>query len=142
MKLNAVADRFISAKGPFQDIPVEVYDKFLLRYLQAYGITDAPYWIQMIRSSRDKAAKEQEKAQKQATAVPQQVPGQPQIIPGQPQLPPQQPGQQLQLPIQPPGQPGTTDMLQANGITPQPNPLEQIFNAQTQPPIPQIGGIQ
>jgi hypothetical protein len=57
MKLNAVADRFISDKGPFQNIPPEVFDKFLLLYLQRYGIHDAYYWVRAIREHRAKMAK-------------------------------------------------------------------------------------
>lgn len=56
MKLNSVADRFVSQKGPFANIPEEVYDKFLLKYLQAYGVTDAIYWVRAIREGRAKAA--------------------------------------------------------------------------------------
>jgi len=57
MKLNAVADRFVSGKGPFQNVPPEVYEKFLLLYLQKYGIHDAYYWVRAIRENRLKATK-------------------------------------------------------------------------------------
>jgi len=69
LKMNAIADRFLTQKGPFANIPEEVYDKFLLKYLLAYGITDAVYWVRARRKARleqEKAVKDQDSKEKEA----------------------------------------------------------------------------
>ena len=106
IKLNAVADRFVSQKGPFQNIPDAVYDRFLLKYLNAYGIHDAIYWIRAIRDNRAKLAK---------TPPPAETP------PVNPLLP---------APA-----PTGNEVLQSDQIAGnQPNPLESIINAESQLP--------
>lgn len=116
MKLNSVADRFVSEKGPFAQIPSEVYDKFLLKYLQGYGITDAPYWIKAIQEARSK--KEKVPAEANPQNPPIEVPG------GAPVTPPQ---------------PGTSPVMQSDqGAVAQPNPLEMIMGAGNLPPVENI----
>lgn len=105
MKMNALADRIVMNKGPFEAWPADVYDKFLLKYLPLYGVTDAPYWVRIIKEQRQKTEKEQDKIAKEA--VKQQQPPQP--------------------------QPGMMDMIQPDQIAAQPNPLEQILNAGAMP---------
>lgn len=123
MKLNSVADRFTSEKGPFADIPREVYDKFLLKYLQAYGVHDAIYWIRMIREERLKKEKENTPPDNKSGE------GQPDIagllgggagpvVPPRPQIP-------------------TQDVMQSDRVSAQPNPLAQIIaGTQALPPPP------
>ena len=115
MKLNALADRFMSQKGPFEMIPPEVYDKFLLRFLQTYGITDAPYWVRSIRDSREEAAKEEKKAAKETPPTPQ-------------------------MPVMPPQVPTMPMMQSDQGIVAQPDPLAQISQAQQMPIDPALLG--
>lgn len=115
IKLNSIADRFMTEKGPFANVPEEVYDKFLLKYLEAYGITDAIYWVRAKQEARAKA--------KLAETTPETKP------PVQPPAP-QVPGM------------GMVPTLQSDQIAMQPNPLEQILQAAApQPPqLPQ--GVQ
>lgn len=109
LKINAVADRFISGKGPFANIPQEVYEKFLLKYLQGYGVTDAIYWVRAIREARLKAAKP-----KVETPAPN---GEPPVVPEGPVVPPA---------VQ------TTPIIQSDQIAEQPAPLEQEIIVETQ----------
>lgn len=102
MQLSSVADRLSTQKGPFQNIPDSIYDKFLLKYFKAYGMHDAVYWIKEIKAARAKAAAEQKPA------------------------PEPQPKPQLQPPVAPTSVP----ILQSDQISNQPNPLEQLFNSQ------------
>jgi hypothetical protein len=107
MKLNAVADRFISDKGPFQNIPPEVFDKFLLLYLQRYGIHDAYYWVRAIREHRAKMAKN---------------PAQP-AASGGADLAEAMAGGGITQPI-----------VQSDRVANQVSPIEQINTAETMPP--------
>lgn len=115
MRLDKVADRFTSQKGPFQNIPNEVYDKFLLKYLQAYGVHDAMYWVRIIQEQR-KAAVEN-------------PPVQPPVAPAMPTAP------SLPAGVGSPGvQPNlssisTSPVMQSDqGFINQPNPLEVLQN--------------
>jgi hypothetical protein len=112
IKLNSVADRFMTEKGPFANIPEEVYDKFLYKFLQAYGITDAIYWVREIRKAR-LGAKQPEKPVEPATPV----------LPGAPAIPP-----------------AGIPTMQSDQVSAQPNPLEMITNAMqfTPPASPQL----
>jgi len=114
IKMNGIADRFVSQKGPFANIPPEVYDKFLLKYLQAYNITDAVYWVRMIREARQKNQKEAEQAA--AKTPPKLPPEVPQMPGGSPALPPT-----------------TVPTMQSDQVSAQPNPLEQLLNSQNLP---------
>jgi hypothetical protein len=110
MKMNAVADRFVSQKGPFANIPPEVYDKFLLDYLQAYGVTDAVYWIRLIKQAREKAPPPQP-----AQQTPPAGAGMPSLggaggAPGG-------------------GVPGMDVMQPDQGFVPQPDPISSLLNA-------------
>lgn len=107
LRLNAVADRFMTNKAPFNGIPNEVYDKFLLKFLQAYNIPDAIYWVRARRNARleleeaiKKKATEETKTTKETKA----------------------PGVE------------TTPTLQSDQISEQPNPIEAIAKAETTPP--------
>lgn len=129
MKFNTLADRFVSQKGPFEGIPPEVYDKFLLRFLQLYGITDAPYWIRTIKESRKELEKEQEKAASApaAPAMPE-IPAAAAVDPlaalggGAPQIP-------------------TAPIMQSDqGIVQQPDPLAAIMGSELMPPT-DLGGM-
>ena len=111
MKLNAVADRFASGKGAFQNIPNEVYEKFLLKYLQAYGVHDAIYWVRAIHEARAAAAKP-----KTEPTTPEPAPAD--LAAALPALAPTQP------------------TLQSDQVSEQPNPLAQIMAAETMPPAP------
>lgn len=114
MRMNAVADRFSAGKGPFANIPQEVFDQFLLKYLQINGFNDAVYWVRMIREARDKAQKD---VKKDAT----------------------NPGGENPTPenaIAPPTP--TEPVMQPDQIATQPNPLAQILAAGTTPPPPQV----
>lgn len=117
IKLNAVADRFMTEKGPFANIPTEVYDKFLLKFLQSYGIHDAIYWVRAIREARKAAAK------------PKTEPNSPESGAGD--------SAAALLAAAGGGAPGTVPTLQSDQISAQPNPLEQIMNAGALPPIQQ-----
>lgn len=110
MKLNSVADRFTSEKGPFKEIPEEVFDKFLLKYLQAYGVTDAIYWVRAKRQARLEALKNAKDANKPPADQPQLPPGAPATMPEAPK-------------------PQTMPTLQSDRVSEQPNPLEQIMGA-------------
>lgn len=133
MKMNNLADRFLTDKGPFANIPSSVYDKFMLKFLQLYGIHDAMYWVREIKKNREsveKEAKKQAKVQSEAALPPMgpQLPpmGQPMANPGidpltgQPMIP------QVPNPGLPPAMMPT---MQSNGIGAQPNPLEMLMNA-------------
>jgi hypothetical protein len=111
MKMDKVADRFSSGKGAFANIPQEVFDKFLYKYLLAYGVTDAIYWIRQIKDAR--------------AANPASTDAQtPQLPPaGMPQLPPTAPPQQS-IPS------GTIPTLQSDQISNQPNPLDMMYGAE------------
>lgn len=112
LKMNAIADRFLTQKGPFSNIPEEVYDKFLLKYLLAYGITDAVYWVRERRKARLEAEKIQKESQKK---TPPQIPTK-----QSPEMPPPIP---------------SMDMVQSDQIAPQPSPLGQLLNAQALPGV-------
>jgi len=116
MRLNSVADRFISEKGPFAEIPVEVYDKFLLKYLQGYGITDAPYWIKAIQEARAKKVKEQPAPSANGGVQPGGI-----SLPDGPA--PLGPGV------------GTVPTLQSDQIANQPDPLQMIAAGGGLPPV-------
>ncbi len=131
IKLNSVADRFISEKGPFANIPDIVYDKFLLKYLQGYNITDAPYWVKAIQEARAKALKLESKP---TPSVDGGVPIKPPIIPGVPGIAPPRPG----VGVPPVSGMGTVPVIQSDQITNQPNPLEQILGAGNLPPVAKI----
>lgn len=121
MRLNSVADRFVTEKGPFSNIPVEVYDKFLLKYLQGYGITDAPYWIKTIREQRAKKLGQPTTSGSEGTtpAVPG-LPGIPGSTPPRPEV-------------------GSVPVMQSDqGAVNQPNPLEMIAGAAGLPPVATI----
>lgn len=110
MKLNTLYDRMVAGKGPFENVPSEIFDKFLLKYLPLYGIHDAIYWVRVMREERDKQSK----------GLPEEG--------GEGALPP--PPMPMQLPQ---GQPmmGGNEVIQSNGVMGgQPNPLEQIINSQ------------
>jgi hypothetical protein len=116
LKMNAIADRFLTQKGPFSNIPEEVYDKFLLKYLLAYGITDAVYWVR----ARRKARLEQEAANKNMAKKEQPQGGVPnEGVPNVPGLP-------------------SMDVMQSDQVASQPSPLSQLLNAQQLPPVEQI----
>lgn len=118
VKLNALADRFLTNKGPFENIPSEVYDKFLLKFLQVYGIHDAMYWIREIKKNREKLAKEEKKSsEKTVTTTP----------PANNNIPPVgvNPVNNMSPALPPVGIP----TIQPGGVVNQPNPLEMIMNA-------------
>ena len=122
IRLNAVADRFVSQKGPFANIPPEVYEKFLLTYLRSQGITDSPYWVKTIRDARLKAAKPAE-----TTEVP--VPGSETGNPA---------GGGIATPVASPSivpGGGTVPTLQSDQVSMQPDPIAALLNA----PGPQMG---
>lgn len=108
MRMNAVADRLTVGKGPFANVPEEVYDMFFTKYLQAYGIHDAPLWARQRREAREKLGNPSEQTQPEPT---------PQGIPS---------------PLPPQGQP----VMQSDQIAQQPNPLEMILNAGSGGPLP------
>lgn len=113
MRLNAVADRFATQKGPFANIPEDVYDSFLVKYLTANGFHDAIYWVRAIR-----------KARLEGKTEPKPTP--------QPELPPQLP------PTATPAVP-TAPVLQGDGqMATQPDPLAQILAAGGQLPPPEV----
>lgn len=116
LRLNSVADRFVSQKGPFANIPEAVYDKFLLKYLQGYGITDAPYWIKAIQESRVKKQGQPTSSVDGGVKPEVPVPG----VPGPTPLGPEV---------------GAVPTIQSDQITTQPNPLEMINNAGALPPV-------
>lgn len=119
IKMNSVADRFVSQKGPFANIPEEVYDKFLLKYLQGYGITDAPYWIKAIQEARAK------KNGPENGGGNIEVPGgNAPVIPSPPQ--------------NNPPSPTVNPVLQSDQVGSQPNPLEMIMGADNLPPVQNI----
>ena len=112
MKLSAVADRFMSDKGPFSGIPEEVFDKFLMKYLQANGVTDAIYWVRAKRQARLEAEKKVKE-------------------PTNPAVPPV-----LDAQVVPPTGPVTTmPTLQSDQVASQPNPLEMIQQAMSTPAV-------
>ena len=128
LKLNSVADRMMSEKGPFANIPPEVKEKFLLKYWQGYGITDAVYWVRAVQKFRKeieseakKLAKAEEKAKQEAAS----------------QVPPPIGPQSSIAPQMPPAIP-TTDMIQSDQIAPQPSPLAQLIQSDQLPPIQQM----
>lgn len=124
MKLNAVSDRFSTEKGAFKDIPDEVYDKFLLKYLLSQGITDAVYWVRARAEAREKA-----KAQPQP--APETVPNAPAPAPGGMPIP-QGLGGQLPTPQEQMLSgiaPTTQGVLQSDQVAEQPDPLQQIIAA-------------
>lgn len=142
MRLNGVADRFATEKGAFKDIPDEVYDKFLLKFLQANGVTDAVYWVRARQEARVKAKASGETPEqggggtgadmlKQAMASVGGVAPQPGGAPGVlPQMggmmggltPPAPMGNTLPI--------GSSEMLQSDQIAMQPDPLDQLLSAQ------------
>lgn len=111
MKLSSLADRFSTNKGPFANIPDEVYDKFLLKFLPLYGVSDAVYWVRAIKESRSKLKSEADKKAKEMVEA--QAPPQP-MVPAMPQI----------------GMPPANNMpmIQSDQIANQPNPLEQILS--------------
>lgn len=112
IKLNSLADRFMAAKGPFANIPNEVFDKFLLKYLPLYGVTDAVYWVREIRKSREQAELEAKKAEAMTSAPKPQT----------------QPAPTMPSPVAPIM--GGQEVIQSDQIAGgQPNPIEQILNA-------------
>lgn len=116
MKLNAVADRFVTEKGPFANIPNEVYDKFLLKFLSAYNIHDAVYWVREIRKARQGATEEGNDNGQGATPTPPTGPAPPQ---GGPDI------QQL------------AQVLQSDQVAQQPSVDQQLTNAQALPGVGQ-----
>jgi hypothetical protein len=125
VKMNALADRFLTDKGPFANIPDEVYDKFLLKFLPLYGVSDAVYWVRAIRDNRTKLENEAKKIKKAELAPKTPAPTSNEIAtpPGLPSTP---------GPIVPPG---SMPSLSPTGITNQPNPLEAILNSGALPPV-------
>lgn len=112
MKMNALADRMMTEKGAFAGWSGDVNDKFLLRYLPLFGVTDAPYWVRMIKENREKV---KEEAMKQQAAE-------------------QKPPTALPAPPAPPTMPAGLDMLQSNGVVQgQPDPLAAIMNSGAMP---------
>ena len=112
MKLNSVADRFVAGKGPFANIPPEVYEKFLLKYLQSYQIHDAIYWVRAVREARiesEKAVKKDVKTEDNGAG------GSTNITPPT-----------VTSPTQP--------VIQSDRIGEQPDPLAAIMAAETTPP--------
>lgn len=119
IKLNAVADRFVTEKGPFKNIPDEVFERFLLKYLTAYGIHDAIYWVRSIRENRIKNTKEAEKIK---TDVANNTP-----LGGGPNIPPSPT----------PALPTGNEVIQSDQIAGnQPNPIEQLLQNEGQ--LPQV----
>ncbi len=116
LRLNAVADRFLSNKGPFAGIPEEVFDKFLLKFLQAYNIPDAIFWVRARRNSRlelqKMVAAENKKKQEEVIETPKKIPV------------------------------GTESVMQSDQIAEQPNPLEMLNNAETKMPARIPGFIE
>lgn len=120
MRLNAMADRFQTAQGAFKDIPNEVYDKFLLKYFIANGITDAAYWVRAIseaRSGKDKGGTVTPK--EGMMAAPETPPTLPPVA--APQLP-ANPIQGLSVPTQP--------VIQSDQIAMQPDPTAMLLQAE------------
>ena len=113
MRVNSVADRFMAQKGPFANIPPEVYDQFLLTYFQKHGFHDGVYWVRAIRESREKMN------------VDKKEPVKTEVTPPEAPVP--------QIPAQP--------TMQSNGIANQPDPLAQIFAAENTLPPPQVVGL-
>lgn len=126
IKLNSVADRMTSGKGPFAIIPPEVNEKFLLKYWNAYGITDAVYWVRAVRDARLKMEKETKK--KPAEVPPHEHPLPAEVPPVVPGLNPSVPG------VNPPLMP-TSPTLQSDQVSAQPNPLAQIIQSEQLPPM-------
>lgn len=133
MKLNNLADRFLTNKGPFANIPGSVFDKFLLKFLQAYGIHDAMYWVREVSKNRDaveKEVKKQAKAQINQNPITAPLPsptppgGMPSIVPG---VMPPAPLGGVPSPNLPPA---VMPTLQSNGVGGQPDPLSMIMNSQ------------
>lgn len=118
LKMNAVADRFLTQKGPFSNIPEEVYDKFLLKYLLAYGITDAIYWVRARKKSRMEI---QEAKDKMVEASKDTKPPAPAPAPN---------GAMPQVPM--------TETIQSDQIANQPAPLPQILNGEAPPGVQPI----
>lgn len=117
MRMNTIADRFTLQKGPFANIPEEVYDKFLLKYLLANGITDAVYWVRMRQKARLEQKKEDKKQAKQVQSQP------PMVNPPTTSTPP--------LENTPAGMPSpipTMPVVQSDQIANQPAVLPQILN--------------
>jgi hypothetical protein len=123
LKMNAIADRFLTQKGPFANIPEEVYDKFLLKYLMAYGITDAVYWVRERRKARLEAQTAEKKATKgvnnKAGAEALAKMG---MLGNAPEVPPL-----------------TTPVVQSDQVANIPAPLEQLVNAENLPPVENLG---
>lgn len=118
LKMNAVADRFLTQKGPFANIPEEVYDKFLLKYLLAYGITDAIYWVRQRKKSRLDLQAAKDKMVEEAKK------NQPPVEPStNPNMPPAAP---------------TTEVIQSDQIAKQPAVLPQILNGEAPPGVQPI----
>lgn len=115
LKMNAIADRFLTQKGPFTGIPEEVYDKFLLKYLLAYGVTDAIYWVRARKKQRMELQTAKDKMVEVAKKNPPKV----------------------EAPVDPnnPVPPGTTDVIQSDQIAAQPAVLPQILNGEAPPPV-------
>lgn len=127
LKMNAVADRFLSGKGPFANIPEDVYDKFLLKYLLAYGITDAVYWVRARKKARLELEKEAKKGEKNPKLP----------LPSNLNIPPLNapPQSQPSVPASAPPTGGTQPIIQSDQIANQPAVLPQILNGQALPPV-------
>ena len=117
MRLNAVADRMMAGKGPFENIPPSVYDKFLLKYLQVNGINDAVYWVREIQKAREEVEKQAKEQPQPSMPVPQ----------AQPPLPQQQQNPQELAGVMPPEAMPQEQVMQSNGISNQPSPLAQLL---------------
>ncbi len=137
MRLNGVADRFATEKGAFKDMPDEVYDKFLLKFLQANGITDAIYWVRARQEARAAMKAKGETVDQNSGGTGQQLLQQalsaaaPQPGVTQPTVPGMQPGGLT--PAMPMGNTlpiGSSEVLQSDQIAQQPDPLASILNAQ------------
>lgn len=112
LKMNSIADRFLTQRGPFANIPEEVYDKFLLKYLLSYGITDAVYWVRARRKSRIELDKAKEVTVKKTDSEAKEQAPQPEAL----------------------GIP-TVETIQSDQISKQPAPLPQILNGESLPPV-------
>lgn len=108
LKLDSVANRFMTQKGPFANIPEQVYDKFLLKYLSAYGIHDSIYWVRARRQMREKMKNEAGGKNIPKDTNEPKTPG-PLPEPKVPQVP-------------------TSPVIQSDQIANQPNPLSMILN--------------
>lgn len=135
MKVNAVADRFATEKGAFKDMPDEVYDKFLYKYLKTQGFTDAIYWVRAKIEAREaaKAAGGGATPQPDPAPAPAGLPGMGGApTPGLGGMP--MPGLGGALPT-PQEQlldsvaPTTQGVIQSDQVAEQPDPLQQIIAA-------------